>query len=373
MLALMYSSLQQAYAADDPRAIPNNKIGIHILFPAEITAAATLVNSNGGDWGYVTIPIQSGDKDIIKWQLFMDSAKQNHVIPILRLATEGDYFNTKVWRKPTYLDILDFANFLDSLSWPTKNRYIVVYNEVNRADEWGGSASPQEYADILSFAASIFKSKSSQYFIISAGLDNAAPDNADQYVNEYEFLQEMDDAIPGIFTQIDGMASHSYPNPGFSQAPNLYSRMGINSFYYEQQLVKNISGKDLPVFITETGWSKHGVSDATRAQYLDQALSSFWNDTDVVAVTPFLLEAGGDPFGQFSFIDQTGKTTMQYALLASIPKVKGAPALSGKILSAAIIQAHFLPFRNFPQDRFAEKKFHGTVVARDVFNWLFGL
>src|SRR5947209_6699716 len=114
--SLLFST---AYAAQDPRTIPNNKIGIHILFPSEIVAAARLVNANGGDWGYVTIPVQSGDKDLIKWQAFMSSAKKYHVIPLLRLATEGDYFNTKVWRKPTYLDILDFANFLDSLDWPT--------------------------------------------------------------------------------------------------------------------------------------------------------------------------------------------------------------------------------------------------------------
>ena len=105
----------------------------------------------------------------------MDEAKKLHVIPILRLATEADTSNTKVWREPTEYDIVNFANFLNSLNWPVKNRYIVVFNEVNRGDEWGASLSADEYAHILVFAIDVFKSKSPNFFMINAGLDNAAP------------------------------------------------------------------------------------------------------------------------------------------------------------------------------------------------------
>lgn len=155
---------KSSFAAEDPFSHPNNKMGIHILFPSELQEAAKLVNSNGGDWGYVTIPIQAGDKDIKKWQEFMDQAKSLHLIPLVRLATEGDYFNTSSWRKPTEADVLDFANFLNSLNWPTKNHYIIVFNEVNRGDEWGGSPNPQEYADILSYAVTAFKSRNPDFF-----------------------------------------------------------------------------------------------------------------------------------------------------------------------------------------------------------------
>ncbi|HVZ67767.1 MAG TPA: hypothetical protein VG917_05940, partial [Patescibacteria group bacterium] len=48
-------------ASYDPTSKPNNIFGIHILFPTELDKAAKLVNTNGGDWGYVTIPIQYGD------------------------------------------------------------------------------------------------------------------------------------------------------------------------------------------------------------------------------------------------------------------------------------------------------------------------
>ncbi len=125
LIAVVFTFLilgKPVFAVENPLRVANNKVGIHILFPTEIDKAAALVNSSGGDWGYVVIPIQSGDKDLKKWQAFMDEAKKRHVIPIIRLATEGDYFNTKVWRKPTPADVLDFANFLNSLTFPTKNK-----------------------------------------------------------------------------------------------------------------------------------------------------------------------------------------------------------------------------------------------------------
>src|SRR4051812_30691887 len=111
----------KSFAVYDPTTKPNNKIGIHILFPSELSDAKELINSSGGDWGYVTIPIQAGDKDIEKWQTFMYQAKEMHLIPILRLATQGDYFVKSTWRIPTDDDVLDFANFLNSLYWPVKN------------------------------------------------------------------------------------------------------------------------------------------------------------------------------------------------------------------------------------------------------------
>src|SRR6266403_1297570 len=130
----LFPSARTAFAIEDPLAHPNNKIGIHILFTTEIPQAAKLINSNGGDWGYVTIPIQSTDRDRKKWQSFMNTCKKYHVIPLIRLATEGDFTDTAVWRKPQMNDIIDFATFLNSLSWPTQNRYIIIFNEVNRAD-----------------------------------------------------------------------------------------------------------------------------------------------------------------------------------------------------------------------------------------------
>lgn len=320
-----------ANAIENPLSVPNNKVGIHILFPSELPQAAALINSNGGDWGYVIIPIQAGEKDILKWQEFMDSAKKHHVIPIIRLATEGDYFNTEVWRKPEYTDIVDFANFLNSLSWPTKNRYIAVFNEVNRSNEWGGRANPAEYAEILSFAVTAFKSKNPDFFIISSGMDNASI-TANNTMNQFDFFRQMNQQVPRIFRQIDGMGSHSYPNPAFAQPPTVQTNMSITSFRYEKKLLESLgASSELPIFITETGWSKNAVSEKVAANYYKTAFEEIWSDSSVVAVTPFLLSASAGPFTQFSFLTPGNNPDEQHKAVTSLPKVKGKPVLAPEV------------------------------------------
>src|SRR4030067_3611659 len=67
----------------------NNKFGIHLAQPHldELEKTKELVNSNGGDWGYVTLVIQENDRDKNKWQEVFDRMRQLHLIPIIRLAT----------------------------------------------------------------------------------------------------------------------------------------------------------------------------------------------------------------------------------------------------------------------------------------------
>lgn len=332
-------------AVYDPLSTPNNKIGIHILFPAELNQARELVNSSGGDWGYVTIPIQAGDKDIKKWQDFMDKAGQLHLIPILRLATEGDYFDKATWRKPTDNDIVDFSNFLDSLNWPVKNRYIIVFNEVNRADEWEGEADPEKYAQILSYAVTLFKSKNQDFFIISSGMDNAAATGNGTY-SQYDYYRLMNEAVPGIFNQIDGFSSHSYPNPGFSQPPEVNTRMSIYSFTHELVEISSMSSKKLPVFITETGWDQHKITDKKAGEYFKTTLDTVWNQEIIVAITPFLLKSGPGPFEKFSLINNDGSKNEVFKTIEMYHKTSGKPNLntSRKVLAENLEE---LPTKDF--------------------------
>lgn len=324
ILFLFFSST--AFAVENPFAVPNNKVGIHILFPEEIDQAAGLINGNGGDWGYVTIPIQAGDKNLLKWQAFMDKAKALHVIPIIRLATEGDYLNTKVWRKPTGEDVLDFANFLSSLHWPTKNKYVVVFNEVNRGDEWGGTPNPAEYTNILTYAEIVFANKNQNFFIISAGFDNAAI-TAGSSMNEYDFLNDMHTFLPAVFDNLDGIGSHSYPNPGFRQPPMANGKKSTASFKTEKELIKSFNNKDLPVFITETGWTTDALPISKIAEYYTDAFTSVWSDPAIVAVTPFLLRAELGPFQGFSLIRQNQETVL-FQAIKNLAKTKGTPILA---------------------------------------------
>jgi hypothetical protein len=322
----------------------------------------------------VIIPIQSGDRDLVKWQKFMNDCRRLHVIPVIRLATEGDYFNTVVWRKPSKEDVLDFANFLNSLVWPVKNRYIVVFNEVNRSDEWGGKLDPKEYAQLLNYAVSTFKFLNEDFFIISSGLDNAAPNIFGEYMDEYDYMVAMNNSVPEIFSLIDGLGSHSYPNPGFKQMPYILTSQSIDSFSFEKNLVRRLSNKNLPVFITETGWSKEVLSESQIAQYLEYAFKYVWSDKNIVSVTYFVLQAGTKPFSHFSLINEDGKRNQIFSTLAGISKTQGKPTVSDDVIPPIYIEPEDLPIKTFPKkNQYDNLPLNKVDAGSAFFNWLLKL
>lgn len=330
ILILFLISNNKSYAIYDPLSRNNNIFGIHILFPSELPDAAKLINTNGGDWGYVTIPIQANDKDIQKWQAFMDNAKSLHLIPIIRLSTEEDFIEKGVWRKPNKYDIVDFANFLNSLNWPTKNRYIILFNEVNRFDEWGGEyPNASDYSNLVKLAYDVFKARNNDFYILLAGFDNASVTDYKKYINEFDFLNQMLEYDPDIFNNIDGFASHSYPNPGFDQAPNTYRRMGTYTYNYEYYFINNYTTSQKKAFITETGWDNSQVSDSQIADYYKYAFQNIWekDKNRIVAVTPFLLNGYANSFGIFSFY-KNGTPTLYAQALTSLEKTKGDPEIN---------------------------------------------
>src|SRR4051812_47524968 len=76
----------------------NNKFGIHISDVDESEKASQLVNSNGGDWGYVTLTINSNDRQVQKWQDKFNTLGEKHLIPIIRIASYGEGDS---WKKPS--------------------------------------------------------------------------------------------------------------------------------------------------------------------------------------------------------------------------------------------------------------------------------
>lgn len=320
-LFIFLSSSNIATAIYDPLSVPNNKIGIHILFPDEVEPASKIVNNNGkGDWGYITIPIQASDRDRLKWQKFLDQCQAKKVIPIIRVATVPEGSN---WVEPNSFDLVDFANFLGDLNWPTENRYVIIFNEVNRSDEYGGFVSPENYSDILNNAIAIFKAKSPNFFILPAGLDNAAG-NSKTSLNWRLYLERMYLRHPDIFSKIDGWTSHAFPNPDFSASPYNSGANKIDSYRTDLKFIRLFSTKKLPVFITETGWSKKYLSDHQISLYYQYALTHQWTDTNIVAITPFLLNAQDGPFALFSFKGKDGIFKEFSSTLSSF-STKGEP------------------------------------------------
>lgn len=305
-------------AVTDPLSVPNNRYGVHILEPGELMSAAKLINSNGGKWGYVTVPIRSDDRDREKWTRFFIQCRNNYVIPIIRLAT---YINGDKWVTPSNFDLVDFANFLNDMPWPVKNRYITIFNEPNHSNEWGGMLAPTDYASLLIEARDIFKTRSDDFYILNAGLDMSAPNSATS-MDALLYYRKMTRALPGWYQAIDGFAVHAYPNPGFKASPLSTSRYGITSYRYETNLLKSLGLRpDKPVFITETGYTGNN-------EFYKTAFTSVWRENNIVAVTPFVLFAGAGNFVPFSLTDSAHNPRGYYNDIYNLPKISGSPLLN---------------------------------------------
>lgn len=315
-----------AYAIVDPLSVPNNKFGIHVIqaTPDESSPAAELVNSNG-DWGYVTVLIESTDRNHDKWQEFFNDLRRRHLIPLVRLATqpEGSY-----WKRPYEKEEDAWADFLDNLIWPIKNRYVVIYNEPNHAKEWGNKVDANSYAKILDKVITALKNKNQDFFVLNAGFDASAPSKPPEIEDELFFMKQMEEAVPGIFKRLDGWVSHSYPNPGFVGSPDASGRGSVRTWLWELEQLRSLGvTASLPIFITETGWrhaegitydSRLPTADAV-AGFFQQAFSSAWNSKRIVAVTPFLLSYQENPFDHFSFKKITGEKQNEKILGAEYP------------------------------------------------------
>ena len=301
----------------DPLSVPNNRYGVHILDPLEIESAAKLVNSSGGDWGYVTVPIRADDRDRTKWTAFFQAAARLHVIPIVRLAT---YFDSQSWATPTIYDLIDFANFLGDMPWPAQNRYVILFNEPNHAKEWGSRVDPIQYATLLVDAREIFKSRSADFFLISGGLDMSAPTNHTS-LDALEFYRQISRLRPEWNDAIDGLAVHAYPNPGFSASVYSLSRYGITSYRQEIVLLSRLGYPPKPIFITETG-------TISSQPFYPVAFPNVWNEPNIIAVTPFLLFAATGEFAPFSLLSPDNIPNSHYRDIFSLSKTAGSPLLS---------------------------------------------
>src|SRR5690606_19496914 len=118
----------KALAIYDPREASNNKFGIHVIDENDFEDAAKLVNSEGGDWGYVTLVIREDERDAQRWARAFEKMTDLHLIPIVRIASLQ---SQKGWTQGKISEIENWVDFLDTLPWSTRNRYIVIGNETN--------------------------------------------------------------------------------------------------------------------------------------------------------------------------------------------------------------------------------------------------
>ncbi|MEZ6255767.1 MAG: hypothetical protein R3B92_03310 [Patescibacteria group bacterium] len=316
------------YQNPAPWEAKNNKFGIYTYAEEEvlIDLADNLVNSNGGDWGYVLIPYNVKDRDTSKWEKVFDKLNKKHLIPIIQLH-DVDVKHYKIQTK-------EAALFLNKFLWPIKHRYISVYNEPNDDAFWYGDANPKEYAEILNYTIDAFKQVTPNYFMLN-GAFNVSAHPSNQYYDSFDFMKKMNDTVPGIFSKLDGWASHSYPQPNFSGTVNAKGRNSITAYKDELQFLSSELGvlKKLKVFITETGWA-HAEGQKYNPNYLpvsevanriEEAYKSVWlKDDDVQAVMPFTIRYN-PPHDHFSWVNVDNVPYEHFQRIREIKKVAGKP------------------------------------------------
>ncbi len=283
-------------------------LGIHILAPHDLDHALKLLKTEEtkDQWHYVTVPFVYGDLEKLEhWQQFFNDCKEHKIIPIVRLATEVE---DGAWKIPTRIKIVEAFNFFNQLPWPREERLVIVYNEVNHAKEWGNTIDPIGYTQILEFTANWAHTEQADYKVLPAAMDLAAPNSAFT-LEAFNYLSQMHAANPWIFSHLDYWNSHSYPNPAFSSSPTKTGQNSLRGFEYELKYLKDKTGRDYQVYITETGWVDNRYTRPWLVNYYSYAIQHIWSHPQVRGVTPFLLRGSPGIFAPFSFFDESNEPT----------------------------------------------------------------
>jgi hypothetical protein len=332
-----------------------NIFGLHLTQLSDIYQAKDVVNSSGGDWGWVTIVLRTDQLNHQAWQEFFDNCRKFHLIPIVRLATIMD---NDVWKRPVFSDIDNLANFLDSLNWPTLKQHVVLFNEVNHGQEWGGAVDSKNYTDIAIYAADKFKQLNTNFLILGAALDLAAPSQPKNFESAENYYREIFLYQPLYFSKLDALASHSYPNHGFNGKPTDTGKTSIRGYLWELDYLKRLGiSKNFLVYLTETGWphregrlsQNQYYTLKTAASFLQSALSIWQGDYRVMAVTPFIYNYPNPPFDHFSWLKPDGGLYPEYQTIVDLAKYKNSPSQATSFQLTRIS----LPLLIFPNIEYA--------------------
>lgn len=352
-----------------PILASENIFGLHLTQPEDLLSAKDIINSNGGDWGWVTIVVRLDQLDHKMWQDFFDNCRQYHLIPIIRLATIA---NGEDWKIPSISDIDNLTNFLSSLKWPTKTQHVILFNEINHGQEWGGKVNIKEFVDLSIYASKNLKTRNPDFFILGGALDLASPQSPPIYRSAQSVYQEIFSYNPQYFDHIDGIASHSYPNHGFLGTPKDTGQNSILGYLWELDYLKKLGvKKELPIFITETGWPhQEGISKKnnfyttkTTSQFLLDAYSVWSQDKRIKAVTPFTFNYPQIPFDHFSWLDQRNTLYPEYQKLVDHNKTINQPE---QVTNYEVFDIH-IPFLIF-----ANHQYNGQISLKNTGQSIWG-
>jgi hypothetical protein len=314
LTALFFTLGSSSVAASEGQVLGMHIMNIDELDPVNrFFADLSKPDQEKTEWRYVTVPLTLDDLDkSTEWQRFFDRAKQDNIQPIVRLATRAEGAN---WKVPNRKELVEMVNFLHKLQWPTDQKIIIVFNEVNHAREWGGTIDPVSYLDVLQFTSGWAHATDPSFVVLPAAMDLAAPQGTQTW-EAFTYWNRLHELDSEVFSYMDAWNSHSYPNPGFSGSPTATAKNSIRGFQHELAFVKEKSGRDLQVYITETGWAANKSTLPWLESYYTYALQHVWSDPRVVAVTPFVLKGDPGPFSSFGFLDRNDQPTPHYTAIS---------------------------------------------------------
>lgn len=319
-LVLAVAPADGAVAQDQPVVeSANNIVGINVVRwtdPPVLRATAELVNSNGGDWGYVTLLVGDDDRrEPARLQRLLDESGRNRLTPILRIATQYDP-QRKLWRRPSPYDAHLWRVAFAGLRWPTRLRYILVGNEPNLGHEWGGVVDPADYARYLNTWTRVL-AHDARYRIFNGALDASNDTLWPERMDEFEFIEGMRAAVPDVFERLHGWASSPY---------HFYWGTELRYTYraYESELAA--IGREMPVIISE--FHPVYVDDPRHvAGWYATAFAHWQADPRVIAATPMFWNPEQDRFWMYA-VSPTGTVispSPTYDLIRGLPKRAGSP------------------------------------------------
>ncbi len=328
--------------------VPANVFGIGLSDPGDagkLDKAAYLVGPGGG----VRLTFAGIDRTMTDapqaWKDAVALAYERDLVPILRLGPPwGDRRVRNQSDDGAYLSYQQlaaaYAAVVSSLplrdGWPI---YVEVHNEPNLCYEWacdpgdgndgwmGYEQIAAEYAHMLEdVAGALHGLGDPRIRVTNAGLApggaiscECGGDGFQAGITSAEFITAMKAAVPAFPSFLDAWASHPYPAEGLGwgffvsyEAPDWKGETGLR--YYEHEL--DALGIDLPVVVTETGWTvdmgKGGPGDRAKvAAWMKNAYERvFLADDRIVTVLPFLLQ---DPnWDDFAWVDPGGASYPVY-------------------------------------------------------------
>ena len=231
--------------------------------------------------------VRLDDLNVTKWQAYLDLVAVNGLMPMLRLATYQDRQRGHWVAPPTDSDSPRYRNvaaryaaFIRELQ-AQGPIYVVVGNEPNRGDEWGGEPDPAAYTRFLSDVSEALRGDP-RILVLNGAMDQYAPNtqgiplNGFMSIDGASFLERMNAADPDVWSSIDIWASHAYPTGPFESSPSLseyrvddvyregsngvppapgITNRGINSYHSELLLLRQFGVAHIEkVIVTETGW-----------------------------------------------------------------------------------------------------------------------